>query len=222
MVYSLFEKVRYVAFDINGTLIGGLYRRWEWVFDKGLGLRKREKASSLKWHEVQTGRLSFEETVSLTYVVEHPETIRDEAFRVYMADLNLREGCIELLEALRQRYELMVCSDTSGVTKVIVKVFGLEKYFSSFFYSIDVGWLKSDREFWESFLLNFHKAKPDEFVMVGDNPRCDIHWPNMLGMGTIQVDTTELLSHHSIEVLDKQDRPSFYVRNLGQIKFLLI
>ncbi|MCJ7634908.1 hypothetical protein MUP77_21280, partial [Candidatus Bathyarchaeota archaeon] len=130
----MFEKVRYVAFDINGTLIGGLYRRWEWVFEKGLGLRKRENASSLKWHEVQTGRLSFEETVSFTYVVEHPETIRDETFRVYMADLNLREGCIELLEALRQRYELMVCSDTSGVTKVIVKVFGLEKYFSSFFY----------------------------------------------------------------------------------------
>jgi FMN phosphatase YigB (HAD superfamily) len=222
VIYALFEKVRYVIFDINGTLIGGQYRRWEWVFEKGLGLRKRVNAVSLKWYEVQTGRLSFEEAVSLTYIVENPETIRDEAFKVYMADLDIREGCIELLEALEQKYELMVCSDTSGITKVIAKVFGLERYFSRFFYSIDIGWLKSDREFWETFFSNFNKAKPDEFVMVGDNPRCDIFWPNIFGMGTIQIDTTELLSHQSLEVLSEYDRPSLYVRNLGQIKVQLM
>jgi FMN phosphatase YigB (HAD superfamily) len=218
----VFEDVRCVAFDINGTLIDGSYRSWEWVLEEGLGLRKRENAPSLRWYEVQTGRLSFEEAVSLAYVVEHPETLRDVAFRVYMADLKLREGCIELLEALRRRYELVICSDTSGVTKVIAKTFGLERYFAKFFYSIDIGWLKSAREFWATFLSSFSKAKPEEFVMIGDNPRCDVRWPNVLGMGTIQIETTETLSSRSLEVLDGYDKPNLYVKSLGEISKILL
>jgi len=219
---AVFEDVRCVAFDIGGTLIGGRYRRWEWVFEEGMGLRKRENAPPLRWYEAQTGRLSFEEAVSLTYIVEHPETLQERAFKVYTANLKLREGCIELLEALRRKYELVICSDTSGITKVIAKIFGLERYFTKFFYSIDIGWLKSDREFWTTFLSSFPKAKPEESVMVGDNPRCDIHWPNVLGIGTIQIETTEMLSQSSLQVLDEYDRPSFYVRSLGEIFKILL
>jgi len=218
----VFENVRCVAFDIGGTLIGGKYRRWEWVFEEGLGLRKRGNAPPLRWYEVQTGRLSFEEAVSLTYVVEHPETLREEAFKVYMAGLKPREGCIEVLEALRQKYKLVVCSDTSGVTKAIAKAFGLEEYFTQFFYSIEIGWLKSDREFWTLFLSSFPKAKPDEFIVVGDNPRCDVHWPKFFGMGTIQIETTEMLPSSSLEVLDEYDRPDLYVRSLGEISGILL
>lgn len=219
---AVFEDVRCVAFDINGTLIDGRYRHWEWVFEEGLGLKRREKASPLKWYEAQTGQLSFEEAVSLTYIVEHPETLRERAFKVYMADLTLREGCIELLKALRRKYERVICSDTSGVTKVIAKTFSLERYFTKFYYSIDIGRLKSDREFWTIFLSSFPSRKPEEFVMVGDNPRCDIHWPNILGMGTIQIKTTERLSRRSLEALDEYDRPSLYVRSLGEISKILL
>jgi FMN phosphatase YigB (HAD superfamily) len=221
VVHTVFESVHRVAFDINGTLIGGRYYRWEWIFEEGLGLKKREDAPPLKWYEVQAGRLSFEDTVSLTYVVEDPKTLREEAFRVYLAHLELREGCVELLENLRRMYELVICSDTSGVTKMIAKHFDLEKYFSKFFYSIDIGWLKSDREFWVTFLSSFPDARPDEFAMVGDNTRCDIHWPNVFGMGTIQVETTEMLSVHSLEVLDEYDQPNLYVRNLDEISRFL-
>ena len=219
---AVFKNVRCVAFDINGTLIDGRYRHWEWVLEEGLGLKKQENAPPPKWYEAQAGQLSFEEAVSLTYIVEHPETLRERAFKVYMADLKLREGCIELLEALRRKYELVICSDTSGVTKVIAKTFGLERYFTKFFYSIDIGWLKSDREFWTTFLSSFPKAEPDEFVMVGDNPRCDIHWPNVLGIGTIQIETTEMLSQRSLQVMDEYDRPGLYVRSLGEISKILL
>jgi len=218
----LFEAVCCVAFDINGTLIDGRYRGWDEVFREVLGLRRRENAPPLRWNEVQTGRLSFEETVALTYVVEHPETLRDEAFKVYMAGLKLRKGCTELLEALQEKYELVVCSDTSGVTKVIANAFGLEKYFSKSFYSIDIGWMKSDREFWIAFLSSFPKRRPEEFVMVGDNPRCDVHWPNVFGMGTIQIETTEMFLYRTLEVLDEYDRPDVYVRNLGEISKILL
>lgn len=220
MVYAVFENVRYIAFDINGTLIGGQYHPWKWVFELGLGLKRRKNSFPLSWFEVQTGQKSFEEMVSNFYFVDDLTTLKKEAFKVYMNDLTLRKGCLELLETLRHKYELVVCSDTSGVTKVIAEFFNLEKYFSRFFYSIDMGLVKSDRKFWTTFLSSFSGIKSNEFIMVGDNPRCDIHWPNVLGMGTIQIETTELLS--SLEIIDEYDKPSFYVTNLDQIKNLIM
>ena len=217
----MFKNIRFVALDINGTLIDGEYHSWGWVFEKGLGLKKRRKAVPLRWYEVQTGKLSFEDAVSQTYELEDSGSVFEEANRIYMADLRLREGCTDLLEALRQRFTLVVCSDTSGVTKVIVKSFGLEKYFSSFFYSIDIGWLKSDLEFWDVFLKSFPNVRPSEFVMFGDNVRCDIHWPNFLGLSTVQIKTTEILATQSLEVFDEYDRATVSINNLDEFKSLI-
>jgi FMN phosphatase YigB (HAD superfamily) len=220
-VLTMFENIRLAALDINGTLIDGEYHSWEWVFENGLGLRKRQKAVPLKWYEVQTGRLSFEDAVSQTYESVDTRSVFEEANRIYMADLRLRDGCIDLLEALRQKLKLVVCSVTSGVTKVIVKTFGLERYFSSFFYSIDIGWLKSDREFWEVFLKNFPNTKPNEFVMFGDNVRCDIHWPNFFGISTVQVKTTENLTSQSLGVFDEYDKATLSISNLDEFRSLV-
>lgn len=217
----MFKNIKFVAFDVNGTLIGGTYHLWNKIFEEELGLKKRENAPPLKWYEVQTGKITFEELVSLTYRVEDSETLRNKAFKIYMADLKLREGCINLLEALRRKYKLVICSDTSGVTKVITKAFDLEKYFIKSFYSTDVGWMKSDREFWNLIVVSLQR-RPDEFVMVGDNPRCDIHWPNVLGMGTIQIPTTEKLSSHDLEVLNDYDKPDCYVNSLDEISNILL
>ncbi len=217
----MFKNIRFVALDINGTLIDGEYHSWGWVFEKGLGLKKRQKAVPLKWYEVQTGRLSFEDAVSQTYELEDSGSVFEEANKIYMADLRLREGCTDLLDALTQRFTLVVCSDTSGVTKVIVKSFGLEKYFSSFFYSIDIGWLKSDREFWEVFLKCFPNVRPSEFMMFGDNVRCDIHWPNFLGLSTVQIKTTEKLTSQSLEMFDEYDRATVAINNLDEFRSLV-
>ena len=217
----MFENIRFAAVDINGTLIDGEYHSWEWVFEKGLGLRKRRKAASLRWYEVRTGRRSFEDAVSETYDSVNPESVFEKASKIYMADLRLRDGCTELLEALGKEFTMIICSDTSGVTKVIARHFGLEKYFSCFFYSIDVGWVKSDREFWETFLKSFSDARPSEFLMFGDNVRCDIHWPNFFGMSTAQVRTTENLAPQDLSVSDEFDKATVSVSNLDELRSLI-
>jgi HAD superfamily hydrolase (TIGR01549 family) len=214
-------NVQIVALDINGTLIDGTYYSWTKIIEEDLGFKKRENASPLKWYEVQTGKISFEEAISLTYNVEDLKTLKIQAFKKYMANLKIREGCIDLLEALRQKYKLVICSDTSGVTKVIAKTFNLEKYFTESFYSIDVGWMKSDREFWTSILSSL-SINPDELVMVGDNPHCDIHWPNVLGMNTIQVKTTEILPNHDLEIVDDNYTPDYYMEDLKEVYDILI
>jgi len=218
----VFKDVGCVAFDINGTLVEGVYRRWEWVFEVGLGLRRRVNGPGLRWYEVQTGRLPFEEAVSGSYVVDSeaewtPGSIQKEAFRVYMEGLQLRKGCLELFETLQGQVDLVVCSDTSGVTKVIARELGLEKYFSQFHYSIDVGWMKSDQGFWNAFLTVNPGRRPAEFVMVGDNPRCDVRWPRILGLATIQVETTELLSDDSLRIHDEFDTPDLLVASLDEV-----
>jgi FMN phosphatase YigB (HAD superfamily) len=215
------NDIKVVAVDINGTLIGGQYLHWTEIFEERMGLRKRSNAPPLQWYEVQTGQVSFEDTVATTYVVTNPETLRDRAIEIYMQHLEVREGCLELLDYLHTKYRLIICSDTSGVTKVIAQTFDLEKYFTQDFYSIDVGWMKSDREYWEHVLSHNQDASVNQFVMLGDNPSRDIYWPNVLGMLTIQIGTTELLSQQALSITNRFEKPDHSVINLKEIKRIL-
>ena len=215
------NDIKVVAVDINGTLIGGQYLHWTEIFEKRMGLRKRRNASPLQWYEVQTGQMSFEETVATTYIVTNPESLRARAIAIYMQHLELREGCIELLEYLQSKYRLIICSDTSGVTKVIVQTFDLAKYFTQDYYSIDVGWMKSDREYWEHVLSRNRDTSVTQFVMLGDNPSRDIYYPNVLGMRTIQIETTELLSRQTLSSKNRFEKPDYLVTSLKEIKNIL-
>jgi len=218
--FAVNNDIKVVAVDINGTLIGGQYLHWDEIFQERLGLQRNE-AVPLKWYEVQTGQLTFEETVATTYVVKNPDTIRDRAIEIYMQNLELRDGCMDLLEYLQSKYCLIICSDTSGVTKVISQTFELEKYFAQSYYSIDVGWMKSDQEYWEHVLSAYHDTPVNQFVMLGDNPSRDTYWPNRLGMWTILIKTTELLSPQALAVTNRYEKPDYIVEKLAEIKSIL-
>ena len=155
-----------------------------------------------------------------SYDVGGAQDIRAEAYAVYMRRLRLRDGCIDLLESLRRRYNLVVCSDTSGITKTIAEKFGLERYFSRLFYSCDIGYVKNDRQFWEVFLSNFPRMKPEEFIMIGDNPQADVHWPKVLGMGTILIESTELPQGN--KALQGEFEPHAHVKVLEAISKILL
>ena len=218
-----FRNTQCVAMDINGTLVDGYrYTSWEDVLEKGLGLTRKENSNPrLSWSRALIGLISFEEMVAEAYDVCGVEDIRAEAYAVYMGELRLRDDCIDLLESLRRKYDLVVCSDTSGITKTIAKKFGLERYFSKLFYSCDMGYVKNDRRFWEVFLSNFTNVKPEEFVMIGDNPQADVHWPKTLGMGTILIESTELPRGIGTPQ-DELDEPHAYVGMLEGISKILL
>jgi FMN phosphatase YigB (HAD superfamily) len=219
--FTVNNDIKVVAVDINGTLIGGQYLHWSEIFEERLGLQKRSNAPPLKWYEVQTGELTFEETVATTYVVKNPDTLQDRAIEIYMQNLELREGCMDLLEYLQSKYCLIICSDTSGVTKVIAQTFELDKFFAQSFYSIDVGWMKSDQEYWELVQSAYRDTPVNQFVMLGDNPSRDTSWPNKLGMWTILIKTTELLSPQALAVTNNYEQPDYIVEKLSEIKSIL-
>ncbi|MEM2093711.1 MAG: HAD family hydrolase [Candidatus Bathyarchaeia archaeon] len=213
---SRFESIRCVGVDINGTLIEGYkYTKWEDIFEKGLGLvRKPGSNLNLSWSRALKGEISFEEMIQETYNTRGLD-IKSQAYAIYMESLRLREGCIDLLEFLSSKYPLVVCSDTSGITKKLVQRFGLEKYFSAFLYSCDVGYVKSDRRFWRRLLGCFPNLRTDEFAIVGDNPKADVRWPKALGMRTILIQSTELHieTNHAVNIY----RPHVYVRALSDV-----
>ena len=215
------HDIHVVAVDINGTLISGQYLHWTEIFEERLGLQRRRDSPPLQWHDVQIGKVSFEEAVATSYVVTDPETFRDRAIETYMQHLELRDGCLELLDYLQSKYRLISCSDTSGVTKVIVQTFDLEKYFTQAFYSLDVGWMKSDRDFWEHVLSRNCDTSSHQFVMIGDNPSRDIYWPNVLGMLTIQIKTTELLSQQALSANNRFETPDYHITHLNEITHIL-
>lgn len=80
-----------------------------------------------------------------------------------------------MLKALCKKYKLILCTDTTGIAKEVVKKLDLSKYFVEIFYSCDVGFLKSEEGFWAALLSRFPKAVPREFLVVGDNPRADTY-----------------------------------------------
>lgn len=219
--YAVSHDIKVVAVDINGTLISGQYLHWIEIFEERLGLQRRSDSPPLQWYDAHIGKVSFEETVAISYVVTNPETLRNRAIETYMQHLELRDGCLELLGYLQAKYHLIICSDTSGVTKVIAQTFDLEKYFTQEFYSIDVGWMKSDREFWEYVLSRNRDTSSHQFVMIGDNPSRDIYWPNVLGMLTIQIETTELLTQQALSPKNRFERPDYHITHLKEIMHIL-
>ncbi len=185
----MLKVIRYVIFDLNGTLVIGSYPSWREVFENKLGLEKKgEEALSLeKLRLMAKGVQSFEEVLLRLYKVENPGEVKGRAFGLYISSIGLRENAIRVLEKLGKKYTLILCSDTTSVAKEVVKKFNIKEYFIKLFYSCEVGSLKSERNFWTKVLANFPNSEPSEFLVIGDSPRSDVYWPKRLGMHTILI-----------------------------------
>lgn len=217
----VFTGIGYVLFDLNGTLAVGSYPDWHRVLEDVLGLERRgvERLSLDVFRSVARGRQSLVEALSKAYEIEEKRGFESRALKVYVSGVRLRENAVKVLKRLQGKYELFLCSDTTGPAKVLVRKLKLEKYFSRMFFSCDLGFLKSERGFWVEFLSNFSNASPSEFVMVGDNPRADIYWPKKMGMHTILIES-DISSPQDYVAKPKgsaYEKPAYYIKDLEEI-----
>lgn len=89
----------------------------------------------------------------------------------------LMPGARELLEWLdtqRERYSLAVI--TNGFSEAQIpkmRTSGIDRFFSKFFLSEDIGFMKPDRRFFEVALQRLN-AEPDECLVIGDDYKVDI------------------------------------------------
>lgn len=99
----------------------------------------------------------------------------------------LYPGVAETLALLEKRYTLSVASYTQGCfTKFELKELGIDKLFSYFFYTSEIGFRKASPKFYEHCLRVVGKREED-FMMIGDNYDADVLVPKKLGMKTMWV-----------------------------------
>ncbi|MBU2595292.1 HAD family hydrolase [Patescibacteria group bacterium] len=91
------------------------------------------------------------------------------------------------LVRLAKKYSLSIASYTqSSFTRPELRELGIEKYFSHFVFSSDIGFRKKSTEFYKECLRVVAK-KPNDCVMVGDNYYEDISLPAQLGINTVWI-----------------------------------
>ena len=103
----------------------------------------------------------------------------------------------ETLARLSEKYTLSIASYTqSSFTRPELKELDIEKYFSFFIFSSDIGFRKESPEFYKKCLQVVGK-NPVDCVMVGDNYREDVSVPSQLGINTVWIKNPDTHSKHS-------------------------
>ena len=120
----------------------------------------------------------------------------------------------ETLARLSEKYILSIASYTqSSFTQPELKELGIEKYFSYFIFSSDIGFRKESTEFYKKCLQIVGK-NPMDCVMVGDNYREDVSVPSQLGIKAVWIKNPVTHSKHSdlltIEARGVIDLQEFY------------
>jgi len=224
-VVAFLEDVRYIVFDLNGTLVAEDYLRHDEILENVLKCRRRgRRLTAEDLREVARGKRLLSEVIARLYVVDDPEDVSRRLLRIQASRTFFREKALDVLKALRKKkYGLILCSDTTGISKEVVKQLGLSRHFDYIFYSCDVGYLKSEEGFWTSLLSHFPEAKPREFLAIGDNPRSDIYHPHNLGMHTIQIENPLQLSleYREASTNSYEEEPEYRIKELEEILPLL-
>jgi putative hydrolase of the HAD superfamily len=105
----------------------------------------------------------------------------------YYSDVKLYHGVADMLRELSQKYTLAIASYTQGsYTQKELEKLGVAQYFSHFIFSSDIGYRKTDQDFYK-ICLQKTNDKPGECLMVGDNYLQDVVIPKKVGIKAILV-----------------------------------
>lgn len=120
----------------------------------------------------------------------------------------------DVLNKLREKYVLGVITNGPSVyQREEISLLKLETYFSHILISEEIGFRKPEKEI---FQIAVKKAgcRPEEAVMVGDNPREDIESAKNLGMKTVLFDSKNRFTK---EDLAPEKRPDYLIRRLTEL-----
>src|SRR5437870_4521793 len=93
---------------------------------------------------------------------------------------------IEVLEALRPRFDLAVISNFDGRLRMILEQFGVSQYFSHVFLSSELGADKPDPLIYQR-ALKLSRLAPDETLHVGDDPVRDWQGAEAAGLSVFHL-----------------------------------
>ena len=126
---------------------------------------------------------------------------------------HLYPGTLETLDQLFNKYQMHIV--TNGFEEVQftkIEKSGLTKYFRNIITSEMAGYKKPDKRFFE-YAFRETGAKPDESIIIGDDPEADIMGAHQIGMDQIWV------KHEPVK--PETTKPTFAVNKLQEILDIL-
>tara|TARA_Y100000031_G_scaffold130823_1_gene150794 strand:- start:180 stop:815 length:636 start_codon:yes stop_codon:yes gene_type:complete len=102
---------------------------------------------------------------------------------------------VGVLEELSKSYKLfLVANSNKGVVDEVVDKYDLRKYFTDVFLSCELGFLKTDPEFFSA-VLEKHGLKKEDCLMVGDSLQSDVEAAGNVGIAAVLVDRRDRRSY---------------------------
>src|SRR3989338_909449 len=113
--------------------------------------------------------------------------------------LYLYPGVFDALSLLSKKYILSTASHTQGsFTQLELRELNIEKFFSYFVYSSDIGFRKESTEFYKH-ALEIVEKKAVDCLMVGDNYDVDVIVPQKLGIRGVWIKNPITSSQYPME-----------------------
>jgi len=212
----LAPAIKYCIFDVIGTIFP-----WKESFRfisllEGLGLKSElpeselRKLFSAEIEAIFSSQEGFQDFIVKAYGMERRETtdLIDRFDELLLSQAEVHPRAEATLRELSEGRCLLVCSDTTGSTKIMLERAGLRAYFQWEYYSNEMHMTKTGGLF--NAILDSHpSARPEEFVSIGDSARTDIAIPKGIGMKTIWI-RNEALGTCQVE-------PDVIVEDLGEV-----
>lgn len=195
--------IKYILFDLDDTLFD--FQKAERLALsrtlKELGIEPEEKIlrrynelNLAQWKRLERGELTLDQVKTERYRLLFGELGIEEspkkATAIYEKFLSTGhffiEGAPELLETLAPRYHLyLVSNGTPHVQHGRLASSGIEYYFDGIFISLEIGYKKPDREFFDWCFARIPGFSRDAAVIVGDSLTSDIQGGKNAGIRTV-------------------------------------
>lgn len=199
----MMKQYEVLLFDVDGTLldfdkaeeqgIESLLFRYKLPATEE-NKKKYHELNKKYWQKLEKGELTRDQVLSLRF----EEFFGDFGISVdgtevdgqYREALNrgafLIEGVTELLEAIKECYELYIV--TNGVAETQykrLKASGLDRYFKGIFISEEAGFPKPRPEFFRYCFEKMGRRDVEHMLIIGDSLTSDIRGGNAVGMDTL-------------------------------------
>lgn len=157
-----------------------------------------ERINNALWRQIELGTLTFEELTQRRWNlifqalgIDFDGTVFEDHFRERLFYSAVPEdGAVDLLEYLRRKYTLCVASNGPYEQQMNrLRVGKMDRYFSYFFISSQIGAQKPDKAFFDCCFnilrgSGFPELTPEETMIVGDSVSSDISGGAAYGLRT--------------------------------------
>ncbi len=226
------DQIRAISFDLDDTLwdcasaIRGAERScYEWLvkhaprvtesFDAEALLARRAQVLAqqpeLVGDVTRLRKMMLEQTLA---EFDYGSEVADAAFKAFYvarSQVQLYEGCLELLEGLNQKYSVAAITNGNADLSLI----GIDHFFQSVHMADLDNPAKPHAHMFEQCLAQFD-LPPSALLHIGDNPETDIAGAQALGVQTLWFNSQKIVWPGALP------RASFEVESLSEMRTLLL